>query len=150
MAKKKPLKLNRNGAQAEYRLLIEHFSDAISKRSGIVFLFRTVEEFQNFVYELVVETSRQGKKIFFKIVGLRTPFSDFPAAGPAVCRFEIQDLEPGEYTLLIDRRSKEINQFRISIRKKIKILQGTQERRFIDVTTDRNEWSSDSEIADAK
>lgn len=150
MAKKKPLKLNRNGARAEYRLLIERFSDKISKRSGIVFLFRTAEEFQNFVYELVVETNRQGKKIFFKIIGLRTPFSDFPAAGPAVCRFEIQDLEPGEYTLLVDRRSKEINQFRVSIRKKIKILQGTQERRFIDVTTDRNEWSSSPEIANAE
>ncbi len=141
MAKKKPPKINRNDTQAEYRLLIEHFEDPLSKRSGTVFLFRTAEEFQNFVYELVVETSRKGKKIFFKIVGLRTPISDFPAAGPAMCRCEMENLEAGEYTLLVDRRSKQINQFKISIRKRIKILQAAREGRFIDITTDRNEWA---------
>jgi hypothetical protein len=150
MAKKKPPKINRNGAQSEYRLLIEHFEDRISRRSGIVFLFRTVEEFQNFVYELVVETAIKGRKIFFKIVGLRTPLSDFPAAGPAICRCEIENLQQGEYALLIDRRTKQVNRFRISFRKKIRILQSTREGKFIEVTTDRNEWSLTSETINAE
>jgi len=141
MAKKKSPKINRKGAQSEYRLLIEHFEDQLAKRSGIVFLFRTKEEFQNFVYELVVETEMKGRRIFFKIVGLRTPLSDFPAAGPAICRCEMENLKPGEYTLLIDRRGKQVNQFRISVRKKIKILQEAREGKFIDITTDRSEWS---------
>lgn len=150
MAKKKPPKLNRADTQAEYRLLIERFEDRISRRSGIVFLFRTAEEFQNFVYELVVETDLKGRKIFFKIAGLRTPLSDFPAAGPAICRCEMENLVPGEYTLLIDRRSKQVNQFRISIHKKIKILQEAREGRFIDITTDRNEWSLSPEAVNAE
>jgi hypothetical protein len=150
MAKKKPPKLNRTDNQAEYRLLIEPFEDRISKRSGIVFLFRTAEEFQNFVYELVVETDIKGRKIFFKITGLRTPLSDFPSAGPAVCRCELENLDPGEYTLLVDRRSKQVNQFKISVRKKIKILQETREGRFIDIMTDRNEWSLTQEKINAE
>ncbi len=132
MAKKKPPKLNRTDTQSEYRLLIEHFEDRMTKRRGIAFSFRTAEEFQNFVYELVVQTDIAGRKIFFKITGLRTPLSDFPAAGPAICRCEIENLEPGEYSLSIDRRSKQSNQFRISIRKKIKILQQAREGRFIE------------------
>ncbi|HUI31834.1 MAG TPA: hypothetical protein VLX91_16615 [Candidatus Acidoferrales bacterium] len=142
MTKKRLPQTNRNNHQPEYRLLIENFSDPTTKRSGTVFLFRTSEEFQNFVYELVVETERKDDKIFFKIVGLRTPLKDFPAAGPAICRCEIENLEPGVYTLLVDRRSKQINQFKVSIHKKIKILRTAREGRFIDVTTDRSEWSS--------
>jgi len=150
MAKKRPPKIYRTDSQTEYRLLIEHFDDPLSNRSGIAFLFRTAEEFQNFVYELVVETEIKGKKLFFKIVGLRTPLTGFPAAGPAVCRCEIEDLGAGEYTLLIDRRSKQVNQFKISIRKKIKILQAARDGRFISVTTDRNEWSLNSETINAE
>jgi len=150
MAKKRPPKLNRSVTQSEYRLLIEHFEDRMSKRSGTVFSFRTTEEFKSFVYELVVETEIKGKKIFFKITGLRTPLSDFPAAGPAMCRLEMENLALGEYTLTIDRRSKQINQFKVSIRKKIKILQASREGRFIDVTTDRNEWSMKPETVNAE
>ncbi len=150
MAKKKPPKLNRIEDQAEYRLLVEPFEDRMTKRSGVAFLFRTAEEFQNFVYELVVETSIKGRKIFFKIVGLRTPLSDFPGAGPALCRCEIENLEPGEYTVIVDRRSKQVNQFKVSIRKKIKILQTTREGRFIDLTTDRGAWSLSPETVDAE
>ena len=142
MAKKKPPKINRPEDRAEYRLLIEPFNDPIAKRSGTAFLFRTSEEFQNFVYELVIENSVKGRKIFFKIVGLRTPLSDFPAAGPAICRCEMENLQPGEYTLLIDRRSKQVNQFKVSIHKKIKILHSSQDGKFIDITTDRTEWSA--------
>ncbi len=141
MAKKKPPRVNRPDSRAEYRLLIEYFDDPLTRRSGIVFIFRTEEEFQNFVYELVVETSRIEKKLYFKIAGLRTPLSDFPGAGPAICRCEIENIQPGEYTLIIDRRSKQVNQFKISIRKNIRIIRVAREGRFIDVTTDRNAWA---------
>ena len=141
MAKKKPPKINRPDSRPEYRLLIEYFDDPLTRRSGIVFTFRTEEEFQNFVYELVVETSRNGNKLYFKIAGLRTPLSDFPRAGPAVCRCEIEDLIPGEYTIFIDRRSNQVNEFRVSLRKDIRILRAAREGRFIDVTTDRNAWA---------
>ena len=83
----------------------------------------------------------KGRKIFFKIVGLRTPFSGFPGMGPAVYKCEMDDLAPGEYTLFVDRRSKRINEFKISVHKKIKILQESDEDRFIDITTDRSAWS---------
>ena len=141
MAKKKPPKVSRSGDGVEYKLLIDHFNDPLSARSGVLFLFRTSEEFQNFVYDLVVETSVQDRKIYFRIVGLKTPLTGFPSAGPAICRCEIEDLEPGVYTILIDRRSKQTNQFKVSIRKKIRIIQSARQRRFIDVTVDSGEWS---------
>jgi hypothetical protein len=149
MAKTKPPKINRAQSRPEYRLLIEPFADPLSKRTGVLFLFRTTEEFENFVYELVVQTTIKGKKIFFKIAGLKPPLTGFPAAGPALCRCEFDNLEFGYYTLVVDRRGRQINQFRISVHKEISILQAANEGKFIDVTTDRNEWSSNLEGEDA-
>ncbi len=141
MAKKKPPKLRKSESEAEFKLLIERFTDELRKRSGVVFLFRTSEQFQNFVYELVVESKRIEQKIFFNITGLRTPMSDFPRPGPAVCRCEFEDLKQGEYTLLIDRRGKQVNQFRISLKKNLKVLSAPRQGRFIEVLTDRSEWA---------
>jgi hypothetical protein len=141
MAKKKPPKVHRENSETEFRLLIEHFNDPLSKRTGTAFMLRTVEEFQNFVYELVVETKRKDdREIMFNIVGLKTPMSDFPRPGPAVFRYEIENLKYGDYTLLIQRRGKQTNQFRVSIKKNIKVVRSARQGKFIDVTTDHNEW----------
>ncbi len=140
MAKKRPPKVRRENSAPEFRLLIEHFDDPVAKKSGTAFLFRTAEEFQNFVYELVVETKTEDHKIFFNIVGLKTPMSDFPRPGPAVCRCEMENLKQGDYTLLIHRRGKEMNQFKVSIKKKIKVIRAAKQGKFIDVITDQDEW----------
>lgn len=141
MARKKPPKVHYADSTIEFKLLIEHFDDPLAKRSGIVFLFRTTEEFRNFVYELVIESKREDSKIIFNIVGLKTPMTDFPRPGPAVCRCEMEDLKRGKYTLIIDRRGKQLNQFQISINKRIRILRSTRQGKFIEVTTERSEWS---------
>lgn len=141
MAKKKPPKLNRSESGVEFKLLVERFSDDLPKRSGVAFLFRTSEQFQNFVYELVVESRQEDRKIFFNIMGLRTPMSDFPRPGPAICRCEFENLKQGEYTLVIDRRGKQVNQFKISLNKIPKLLRSTQDDKFIEVFTDRSEWA---------
>jgi len=141
MSKKRLPKPHRPNSGIEYKLLVEPYVNAVAKRSGIVFLFRTSEEFQNFVYELVVESRRENDRLFFNIIGLRTPLSDFPRPGPAVCRCEFDDLTPGEYTLLIDRRGKQINQFKISIKKKITVLRSARQGKFIDLVTTEADWS---------
>lgn len=141
MAKRRPPKLNRSEAGVEFKLLIERFVDDLPRRSGVAFLFRTSEQFQNFVYELVVESRLVEKKIFFNIMGLRTPMSDFPRPGPAVCRCEFEDLKQGEYTLVIDRRGKQVNQFKVSLSKVPKLLRSSQQDKFIEVFTDRSEWA---------
>lgn len=141
MAKKKPPKLNRSESGVEFKLLVERFSDDLPKRSGVAFLFRTSEQFQNFVYELVVESRQVDRKLFFNIMGLRTPMSDFPRPGPAVCRCEFENLKQGEYTLIVDRRGKQVNQFKISLNKNPKLLRSAQEDKFIEVFTDRSEWA---------
>lgn len=140
MAKKKPPKVHRTDAGVEFKLLIEPFQDPVAKRSGIAFLFRTTEEFQNFVYELVLETELDDHRISFNIVGLKTPMSDFPRPGPAMGRYEVERPEPGEYTIIVDRRGKKANQFKIDISDAVKITRTTKEGRFIDILTDRAEW----------
>ncbi len=140
MAKQKPPKVHRENAAAEFHLLIERFDDPIAKKSGILFLFRTAEEFQNFMYELVVETKTEDHKITFNILGLKTPMLDFPRPGPAICRYEMENLKAGDYTLLIHRRGKQTNQFKISIRKTIKVVRSARQGKFIDITTDHDEW----------
>ncbi len=140
MAKKKPPKVHRTESAIEYKLLIEPFSDPVAKRSGIAFHFRTTEEFQNFVYELVLETKLDDRRILFNIVGLKTPMSDFPRPGPAMGRYELENLQPGEYTIVVDRRGKKANQFKINIGDPIKVLRSTKDGKFIDVLTDRAKW----------
>jgi len=142
MAKKKPPKVHRENSSAEFHLLIEHFEDPLAKKSGIAFLFRTAEEFQNFMYELVVESKIEDHKIIFNILGLKTPLAGFPRPGPAMCRCEMENLKPGDYTLLIHRRGKQTNQFKISIKKFIKVVRSTKQGKFIDITTDHNQWFS--------
>lgn len=145
MAKKKPPKLHRAESSVEFKLLIEPFTDELSRKSGTAFLFRTSEQFQNFVYELVIEWKKIERKIFFNILGLKTPMSDFPRPGPAVCRCEIEDLKQGEYTIVIDRRGKQVNEFKVSLKKNVKILRAPKQDKFIDVLTDPSEWSFQAE-----
>lgn len=145
MAKKKPPKLRRAESSAEFKLLIERFSDELTNKSGIAFSFRTSEEFQNFVYELVVESKRVEQKLIFNILGLKTPMSDFPRPGPAFCRCEMEDLKHGEYTIVIDRRGKQLNQFKVSLKRSLKVLSSPRQDKFIDVMTDRSEWSFQGE-----
>ncbi len=140
MAKKKPPKVHRTDSAVEFKLLIEPFEDPVAKRSGIAFLFRTTEEFQNFVYELVLETELTDRKISFDIVGLKTPMSDFPRPGPAMGRYEMQSPAPGEYTIIVDRRGKKANQFKVDIGDAVKITRTTKEGKFIEILTDRAEW----------
>lgn len=140
MAKKRPPKAREN-SETEFRLLIEHFNDPLAKKSGTVFLFRTAEEFQNFVYELVVETRTEDHRIVFNIIGLKTPMSDFPRPGPAIFRYEMENLKHGDYTLLIQRRGRQSNQFKVSIKKNIKVVRSARQGKFIDVTTDHDAWS---------
>ena len=141
MAKKKPPKVHRENSAAEFRLLIEHFDNPLAKKSGIAFMFRTAEEFQNFMYEIVVESKIEDHKIIFNILGLKTPMTAFPRPGPAMCRCELENLKSGDYTLLIHRRGKQTNQFKISIKKNIKVVRSVKQGKFIDVTTDHDEWS---------
>ncbi len=145
MAKKKPPKLRKAESSAEFKLLIERFSDELTKKSGIAFWFRTSEQFQNFVYELVVDSKRVEQKLVFNILGLKTPMSDFPRPGPALCRCEMEDLKHGEYTIVIDRRGKQLNQFKVSLKRNLKVLSSPRQDKFIDVMTDRSEWSFQGE-----
>ena len=140
MAKKKPPKVHRTDSAVEFKLLIEPFDDPVAKRSGVAFHFRTTEEFQNFVYELVLETRVNDRKISFNIVGLKTPLSDFPRPGPAMGRYEMENLQMGEYTIIVDRRGKKVNQFKVDINDTIRVLRGTKDGKFIDIFTDRSKW----------
>ena len=141
MAKRRPPKRNRSDSGVEFKLLIERFTEELPRRSGVVFLFRTSEQFQNFVYELVIESKIEDKKIFFNIMGLKTPLSDFPRPGPAICRCEFQDLKQGDYTVIVHRRGKQVNQFKVSLKNTPKLLKSSSEDRFIEVFTDRSEWA---------
>ncbi len=141
MAKRRPPKIQRGDSSVEFKLLVEPFEDTLTKRSGIAFHFRTAEEFQNFPYELVVEIKQDGKKLFFDIAGLRTPMSGFPRSGPAMCSCEIENMENGNYTIIVDRRGKQVNQFKISINNGIRLLRSINQRKFIDLFTDRSKWA---------
>ncbi|MGC8594764.1 MAG: hypothetical protein ACP5US_01875 [Candidatus Kryptoniota bacterium] len=146
MAKKKPPKVPGTDDDTEFKLLVERFNDPLSKRSGVAFVFRTREEFQNFSYDLVIRHHREKNTIYFDIAGLKPPAEGFPGSGYAVCRCEYENLPDGEYVLVIDRRGKRINEFKISIGERIEVRRETRERKFITLVTERQKWLGMGEL----
>jgi hypothetical protein len=146
MAKKKPPKIPSADDETEFKLLIERFNDPVRKRSGIAFVFRTREEFQNFSYDLVVRHHREKNTIYFDIAGLKPPAEGFPGSGYAVCRCEYEDLPDGDYNLIIDRRGKRVNEFKISVGGSIEVLRETREKKFISLFTRRQDWIGGGEL----
>ena len=85
-----PLK---RAGEAEYRLRISHNLSERTHLPSILLALRTTKSFANFRYELAVEDRVEGKTIHLKILGLKAPLLDLPAAGPADFRREYEGLK---------------------------------------------------------
>lgn len=146
MAKKKPPKIPNVDDETEFKLLVERFNDPLRARSGVAFIFRTREEFQNFSYDLVVRHHREKNTIYFDIAGLKPPIGGFPGSGYAICRCEYENLPDGKYNIVIDRRGKRVNEFKISIGETIEVIRETKDKKFISIVTNRQDWLGMGEL----
>ena len=91
----------KRAGEAEYRLQISPHVNERTLRPSTLLVLRTTKSFASFRYELAVEERREGKTIHLKILGLKAPQLDLPAAGPAEFRREYEALK-GTYHVVVE------------------------------------------------
>ncbi len=124
---------------AEYRLLIDQKRKEREQTTVTRAALRTVNEFTNFRYEIVVEPVLEGKTIRLSIHGLRAPQVTIPGTGPAVFETEFEGLR-GTYTVVVSKLDREENQFTISISAESVTLKSPAGGGFVDLVTNVQEW----------
>jgi hypothetical protein len=112
----------------EYRLLITPKLKERGKNAITLIALRTVIEFTNFRYDIIVEPKNTDRTLHFNIRGLRAPQVSLPGTGPAIFKSEYENLE-GPYDLIISKHGKD----------EIKLKKSPQNK-FIEIVTDENEW----------
>ena len=100
---------------------------------------RTVKEFTNFKYDLIVETRVEGRKLFLDIHGLRAPELTFPNVGPATFETELEDLR-GKFEVAVSKLRKEVNVFQVDISRDNVALEQKPDHGFVDLVTRTEEW----------
>jgi hypothetical protein len=133
-AKQKPLPL-----VAEYRLLVAHKYSPQFKAMVVQVALRTIEEFSNFLYEIVVEDAVKGNTLSLYIHGLRPPRQTLPAFGPAVFRKEYRSLENIE-EIVVAKLDGVKNSFQVKISKDSVVVKKSPEDKFVQLITDEKEW----------
>ena len=123
----------------EYRLLVTPVYKEREKQIVTLFGLRTINEFSNFHYEIIVEPAIADKTIRLDIRGLRAPQVTIPGSGPAVFRQEFSDLH-GTYSLVVRKLDKQENFFTINITDKSVTVKESDEHRFCEVVTNPEEW----------
>ncbi len=81
-----------SGGPPEFRLAV---SPAVNERTGkptTLVVLQTTKSFSTFRYALAVDDRLSGDALRLKVLGLRTPPLDLPAAGPAEFRKEYEGL----------------------------------------------------------
>ena len=123
----------------EYRLLILPITKEREQQKVTLFGLRTINEFSNFHYDIIVEASVSGSTIRLDIRGLRAPQVTIPGSGPAVFRKEFPGLR-GTYTLIVKKLEKAEDTFTIHITPDKIVVKSVPEKRFCDVVTVPEEW----------
>ena len=133
-AKQKPLPF-----VAEYRLLVCHKYSAQFKAMVVRVALRTIDEFSNFLYDIVVEDTIKGNTLSLNIHGLRAPRQTLPAFGPATFSKEYRDLEHIEEIVVAKLDGVE-NTFQVKISRDSVAVKKSPKETFVQLITDEAQW----------
>ncbi len=123
----------------EYRLLItRHYKERELKTVTLVAI-RTVIEFTNFLYEIIVEPILEAHSLHLKIHGLRAPQVSIPGTGPAKSATEFDDLK-GHYIVTVTKPGGEENSFEVFISRENVKVEKSPRKKFVDLVTTIEEW----------
>ncbi|MBI4549017.1 MAG: hypothetical protein HY707_13625 [Ignavibacteriae bacterium] len=123
----------------EYRLLITPKYNERTKETVTLVALRTVNEFSNFRYELVVEPEFANNTLRLNIHGLRAPQLTLPESGPALFQTEYSDLI-GAYTIIVSKLDQEENAFSIKISNEKVTVEKSPNKKFVEIVTKVEEW----------
>lgn len=123
----------------EYRVLITPFYKEREKETVTRVALRTVNEFTNFLYEIVVHPELSDRTIRLNIHGLRAPQVTLPGTGPAVYETEYKDLD-GSYEVVVSKLDREENSFTVQISKDGVVVEKSPKIKFSEIVTNAEEW----------
>lgn len=124
---------------AEYVLLVTpHVNERTGEKVTLVAL-RTVTEFVNFRYDLIVQPTLEGRTLTLLIQGLGAPEMTLPAMGPAEFRIERKDLE-GAYEIVVSKHNKQFDSYRVNVSPAGVTVEAKPEKRFSDIVTRSEDW----------
>ncbi|MEO8167686.1 MAG: hypothetical protein ABI623_05515 [bacterium] len=110
----------------EYRLTIAPHVNERRQIPTVLITIETMKAFASFRYELSVQEKRNGKKILYTILGLKTPQLSLPASGTAQFIQEYDDLK-GKHTIEVESLDGTTNEFTVNFtQKKMKVLSSPQ------------------------
>ena len=125
----------------EYELNISRNIDDVTGKEFLLFNFRTVKEFRNFIYRLsIYDTIDLQKKIIkFNIEGLSAPELSLSESGQAYFNYKLFDFKNTEYTLDIAKNGKTHNIYCMKVGKNdIKFTKAPASKKFIIVNIHKN------------
>ncbi len=123
----------------EYRVLVMPRYKEREKETVTVIALRTVNEFTNFRYEIVVDPKLIDHTIRLNIHGLRAPQVTLPGSGPAIYETEYPNLH-GTYRIVVSKLDREENVFCVFISENKIVIEQTPEEKFVEMVTSEQEW----------
>ena len=123
----------------EYRLLLVQRYKERERRFVTYVGLRTVNEFSNFRYEIIVDPVVANGTVRLNVHGLRAPQLTLPSAGPALYEAELPDLR-GKHEVTVAKLDGEENTFTVDISERTIVLQAEPGEKFVVVVTDPAEW----------
>ncbi len=123
----------------EYRLLVLPSDDDPKFENAIFVGLRTLKEFSNFKYELVVTDTLIGDTLTLNIIGLRTPRTDVPTTGVASFT-NLYSNGRKIKTIIIRKMEKKENSFSVRITERQTVVKSIPDRPFVELVTKREEW----------
>lgn len=123
----------------EYRVLMMPKYKEREKEIVTFVALRTVNEFTNFRYEIVVTSEVQDHVIQLNIHGLRAPQVMLPGTGPAISTLEFRNLS-GLYEVVISKLDREVNSFCVHNSDKAIIVKKIPKKKFVEIVTNEEDW----------
>ncbi len=123
----------------EYRLLVTPQLDEQLQEVKLVITIRTIKEFTNFQYELVVTDTLAGDTLSFNIVGLRAPKTNVPRIGFAFYT-KAFDNPVKIKKIVVKKMDKKENIFTLRISNEKAVVKSSPEDAFIEIITEHSNW----------
>lgn len=123
----------------EYRVLIAPRYKERQKETVTIIALRTVNEFTNFHYEIVVSPEISDHTIKLNILGLRAPQITLPGSGPATFEAEYKNLN-GQYNIIISKLDRAENHFSVVISNERITVEESPKNTFVEIVTSEKEW----------
>ena len=124
---------------AEYVLLVTPYVNQRTGEKVTLVALRTVTEFVNFRYDLIVQPSLEGRTLKLLIQGLGAPQMTLPEMGPAQFRLERKDLS-GAYEIVVSKHNRQFDSYRVNVTPAEVTVVSVPGERFSEIVTRLEDW----------